>query len=185
MHTPRSRGIRVEHKTRPQIRAAAEFARATLELPPGAPDMPSVLEHGLARLGILYSYEEDYKMGAAEALVLPENNVLLLRQDVYFALLDGEPHARFTVAHEIGHLWLHERPGPATALYHAEPARPHGPLEDAECQADSFAAEFLMPANELAGQRVTAAGLMKTYEVSFGAALRRVRELVSEGIIRR
>jgi len=185
MFAPRARGIRVGHRTRAQIRAQAEFARDALELPPGPPNMAQVLEHNLSSLGILYSYEPPHVMGAAEALAIPEQNTILLREDVYFALLEDDPPARFTVAHEVGHLWLHERPGPATALYHAEPARPHGPLEDAECQADAFAAEFLAPAREFAGMRVTAAGLMHTYNLSFQAAMQRVRELSAEGIIRR
>jgi hypothetical protein len=186
MYTPTSRGLRVERRTRAQIRAFAEQARATLGVLTGPPDMAWILEHALPRFGIDYFYEPEYVMGAAEALVLPEDDAIVLREDIYKGLLRGEPHTRFTLAHEIGHLWLHERPGPSAALFHAEPSRAHGPLEDAECQADCFAAEFLMPVSELIRLRpLTAAGLALRYGVSFQAALLRVRELKMEGLIPR
>ena len=68
---------------------------------------------------------------------------IILRADTYDALCDvSDPkhcRARFTVAHEIGHLILHE----GFAL--ARGAVRHKHYEDSEWQADTFAAELLMP----------------------------------------
>jgi len=147
--------------------------------------MAHVLEIRLPSVGVQYHFEPTYVMGAVEALALPEDGAVYIREDVYEALLKKDPVARFTVAHEIGHLWMHERPGTTSALYQVEAMRPHGPLEDAECQADSFAAEFLMPLGEMQGVHITAADVMAHYNVTFSAALRRVRELSAEGLVRR
>ncbi|MBS3177778.1 MULTISPECIES: helix-turn-helix domain-containing protein [unclassified Pseudoclavibacter] len=74
---------------------------------------------------------------------------------------------RFTLAHELGHLVMHssvELP------------------DEAEAEADAFAAEFLMPASEIKTQlrAITlerAAQLKLKWRVSMGALIRRARDL--------
>jgi Zn-dependent peptidase ImmA (M78 family) len=80
---------------------------------------------------------------------------------------------------------MHERPTLVTAFYMQEVDLGHAQQEDPERQANSFAAEFLMPANELAGKHWTAAQVSAMYKVSLQAAIRHVRELTAEGLIRR
>jgi Zn-dependent peptidase ImmA (M78 family)/transcriptional regulator with XRE-family HTH domain len=72
---------------------------------------------------------------------------------------------RFTLAHELGHVIMHQ-----------------WPQENIEDQADQFAAEFLMPKSEikyqLAGIDLEKLVALKSYwKVSMGALLRRARDL--------
>jgi Zn-dependent peptidase ImmA (M78 family)/transcriptional regulator with XRE-family HTH domain len=82
---------------------------------------------------------------------------------------------RWTLAHEVGHLVMHEHPTP-----------------DQETQADAFAAELLMPAREIVGELepVTLphlAQLKLRWRVSIAALLRRAHdlELVTDSQYRR
>lgn len=72
---------------------------------------------------------------------------------------------RFTLAHEIGHLIMHELP-----------------RETAEREADRFASEFLMPASEIRPQLVNidlakAATLKRYWKTSMASIIRRARDL--------
>lgn len=75
---------------------------------------------------------------------------------------------RFTLCHEIGHLIMHKKP----------PSN----LDDIENQADRFAAEFLMPKNDISSSlnKLTlhkAAALKPFWKVSMGAILKRAADL--------
>ena len=72
---------------------------------------------------------------------------------------------RFTLCHELAHVVLH-----------------HKPAKDPEAEADRFASEFLMPANEIRAElsRLTiekAADLKIRWKVSMQAIIRRARDL--------
>ena len=74
---------------------------------------------------------------------------------------------RFTVAHELGHLVMHDELTTS---------------EEAEAEADAFAAEFLMPAVEIRAQlrNITlqrAAQLKVVWRVAMSAIIRRARDL--------
>jgi Zn-dependent peptidase ImmA (M78 family) len=75
---------------------------------------------------------------------------------------------RFSLAHELGHLVMHQQPG-------------NGP--DQEKEADAFAAEFLMPAADIRSDLTGAidlarlAGLKRKWRVSMAALLRRAQTL--------
>lgn len=73
-----------------------------------------------------------------EALTVPDKNLILIREDVYNCAVQGQGRARFTIAHEIGHVLLH---GSRSVRY----ARGEIPTYcDPEWQANAFAGEFLM-----------------------------------------
>ena len=72
---------------------------------------------------------------------------------------------RLTLAHELGHLVMHEHP-----------------TEDMEREADRFAAEFLMPEQDVALELYPmslerAAALKTRWRVSMAALIRRARDL--------
>jgi hypothetical protein len=82
--------------------------------------------------------------------------IVKLSRETYHALCRDDPRARFSLAHELGHIYLHARmlmrmariPHTAAALLRAtEP--PYPVFWDTEWQADSFAAALLMPAEAL------------------------------------
>lgn len=84
---------------------------------------------------------------------------------IFFSTQAPADRLRFTLAHELGHLIMHALPSP-----------------DMEKEAHRFAAEFLMPAADIAHQltRVTLpllATLKAVWKVSMGALLQRAKDL--------
>lgn len=103
------------------------------------------------KLGINYDVREVSLMQDIEAAVNPDKGELIIREDVYLALTDptnyGHGRARFTIAHEIGHLILHE----GVTLNRQIKMKTHKVYEDSEWQADTFSAELLMPSHMCKG----------------------------------
>ncbi|WP_437982911.1 ImmA/IrrE family metallo-endopeptidase [Sorangium sp. So ce117] len=85
-----------------------------------------------------------------------EKILVVLSVPTYVALLRGEPRARFSVAHEIGHAVLHPTelirlsriPHKTAALKRGEWST-HPDYMDTEWQANALAAALLMPAKGL------------------------------------
>ena len=98
------------------------------------------------------------------------------------AAIDEDDRPKKKIAHEIGHLWMHDIPAAALAR---RPDGAHPAAQDSEAQADGFAAEFLMPADEISKTCRTADDIVRRYHVSIIAAIQRVRELQAEGLMRR
>ncbi len=114
-----------------------------------------ILEYGMHRLFPCFNYcivpvEE---MPGREAVTYPAANEIDIRQDTYEAACRGNPHACFTLAHELGHLVLHT-PETITLAYEAVNAEPPRPYESPEWQADAFAGDFLAPPRMLHGLSV-------------------------------
>ncbi|GAA4015768.1 XRE family transcriptional regulator [Allokutzneria multivorans] len=78
--------------------------------------------------------------------VLPERPTIVLTER------ENPLRQRFSVAHELGHLVLHPDPAPGSRVH--------------ESEADAFAAEFLMPAEEIAGTFPLHAGLDAVKELA-------------------
>lgn len=85
--------------------------------------------------------ESEADLGAFEGLTDPDGQFIVLREDVYKKAWAGDGRARFTVAHELGHLFLHT--GKPMARASPRVRVPHYRLS--EPQANQFAAELLMP----------------------------------------
>lgn len=76
-------------------------------------------------------------------LTIPEENTICLRSDVYDRAVDGHGCDRFTVAHELGHHFLHKG---VKVVYHQAHRRKAIKLEqDSEWQANIFGAALMMP----------------------------------------
>ncbi len=110
-----------------------------------APDMIEVLEHRLPELFEEFTLvvHEDEPMGDAEAYTQFTPPRIVLRESVYRAAADHHPRSRMTLAHELGHLVLHN--GLAKAREVSPRAQALKPFNSAEWQANKFAATFLMP----------------------------------------
>lgn len=81
------------------------------------------------------------EMGNKHGETYPSKNLIRIREDVYLRAATGEGRDRLTIAHEIGHLLLHE--DTAIALCRLEPNQKLKPYEDPEWQADAFGGELL------------------------------------------
>ncbi|HFF2591154.1 ImmA/IrrE family metallo-endopeptidase [Acinetobacter baumannii] len=120
------------------------------------------------KLGINYDIREVELMKDIEAAVNPDKGELIIREDVYLALTDSSHsahgRARFTIAHELGHLFLHE----GITLNRQVKIKDHKVYEDSEWQADTFASELLMPS--LICHGLTIEEIQKKFIVSYAAA---------------
>ena len=126
---------------------------------------------------------------SVEAVSIPSERVIFIREDVYEALGRSQGRARFTVAHEIGHLVLHGEvaepfmSGNAATFYRKKGEI--APYRDPEWQAETFAGALLMPASTV--RKLVADGgrsnelLSSVFEVSWAAARVRLEVMDQQG----
>lgn len=119
-------------------------------------------------------YEE---MDDAEGHTCPSGTFIALREDVYRDACNGEGRARFTVAHELGHLVLHTNQPLRRATAGELKA-----YQSSEWQADMFAAQLLMP-RQFFSWIDTERAVMARHGVSYTAAQKRLNYLKKEGKI--
>lgn len=100
----------------------------------------------LKDLGFIGDYERvpDGEMGTDEAIFDPYNRRLKIRESVFVAANSCSPRARFTIAHEIGHIILgHDRVRHRRADYRHDQAASN--VRADERQANIFASALLAP----------------------------------------
>lgn len=89
--------------------------------------------------------ESKQEMGDNEGLAVPKDHIIYLREDVYEKLEDDDDdslnkRAAFTLAHEIGHYFLHANQSCDKKMREGMPS-----YYNSEWQANAFAADFLIP----------------------------------------
>ncbi|MBV4427204.1 ImmA/IrrE family metallo-endopeptidase [Clostridium tyrobutyricum] len=105
------------------------------------------LEHMLPQIiedfewHILY----DEQMEDCDGKTFPQQNKIYLKESVYDGACAGNPRDRFTVAHEIGHLLLHN----TESISYARSNKQIKAYENPEWQANTFAAELLIPVDSI------------------------------------
>ena len=100
----------------------------------------------------------------AYAQTIPSQKVVLIREDVYYGALSGNARDRFTLAHELGHVFLHN--DNTVVLSRGSENIPI--YENPEWQANTFAAEFLVPTNK--AKNMNAFEIVARYNCSFEVA---------------
>lgn len=145
------------HDLVPMSRAAllhfTRMIRRKLGISPTEPfvDIMRILEHVLPQLFPDFTLEilprED--MGQDHGLTYPNRHHIILREDVYEGACMGSGRDRFTVAHEIGHLLLHE--GVDSRYARKDPAVVRPKYLDPEWQCNAFAGYFLMSPDAIQG----------------------------------
>lgn len=142
--------------------AAARMVRAKWQLSPGpVPDVVRLVErHGVIVARLATGHER------IDAFSVPFSRRPVIMMS---AAKNKRDRSRLDVAHELGHLVMHP-PG-------------HRATKQVEDQAQQFAAEFLMPAHEIADELPSAAdwhqllALKQKWHVSIAALLYRARAL--------
>ena len=121
---------------------------------------------------------EGYELGDAHGLTLPDENRILIREDVYLGACDGYGRDRMTMAHELGHYVLHSNLGFARRIRGAGSIPKY---ESSEWQADDFGGELLVSADHIRQCRTPGeAALM--FGVSIVAAQYQWRVFGREGL---
>ncbi|TVY00630.1 ImmA/IrrE family metallo-endopeptidase [Cohnella terricola] len=105
------------------------------------------LEHILPQVDpeFVYDVMPIHEMGGHYGLAIPQDHTILLREDVYENAVKGVPRDRFTVAHEIGHYFLHTPS--RVAFARGNDLRKVPAYLNPEWQANTFAGELLAPPN--------------------------------------
>ncbi|MCG7863444.1 MAG: ImmA/IrrE family metallo-endopeptidase [Candidatus Thiodiazotropha endolucinida] len=168
-----NKGIKVKRKSQKQISEIAQQFRRLLKLNTPFIDVLELLESTLFEAGIVFDIRTKDEMGDDEGLCKPDSHEILIREDVYEAACKDCPRARFTIAHEIGHLLLH---GGVPQLARSwNPS--HHYESDSEWQANTFAAEFLMPADLMSESHMSIQDIKRNFGVSWEAARIRYQEV--------
>lgn len=105
------------------------------------------------------------EMGDFEGFTDPKGKFIILREDVYGNACNDSPRDRFTVAHELGHFFLHT----GIPMARASDERRIKDYRLSEPQANQFAGELLMP-RQFTSPFDTAEDVMQRHSVSRGAA---------------
>lgn len=116
---------------------------------------------------------DDADMPGLEGETSPDRLRMKLPNSVYEGAVNGERRARFTVAHELGHLFLHRDLLFARAVEDDHDLKPY---ESSEWQADEFAGSLLMPERLVRSCR-TVLEITERCQVSEPAAKTRLAKL--------
>lgn len=109
-----------------------------------------------------------HEMPNEYAITFPSQKKLIVRRDTMEGARRGEPRARFTLAHELGHLFLHTDTVPQFARSQAPSL--HDFTEDVEWQANEFAGWFLIGPDAIE-QAKNPRHLTVNYKVSMDMAM--------------
>ena len=94
-----------------------------------------------------------FKMGGKHGETYPSKNIIRIREDVYLRAAAGEGRDRLTIAHEVGHLFMHE--DDAIALCRLASDEKLKCFENPEWQADAFGGELLASSYLIEGMTVS------------------------------
>lgn len=111
----------------------------------------------------------------------PEGPFIKIRPDVYEAAHSNDGRARFTLMHECGHILLHQN---ISALHRSQSidGEELPPYKNSEWQANTFAAELLMPPKSFIGRR-SLQGFCSRMAVSHAAARAQGTKLMAKQLI--
>lgn len=140
-------GIVVPPRSAVELRGLAEKVRsAFVEDDRVAFPIMDVLESRMHKLfkDFYLDVVEEEVMGDDEGRVIPGQDTIALRNDVYIAAWKGNGRARFTACHELAHFLLHKDIPFARARDDSIEI-----FRDSEWQADTFAGALLMSSRHL------------------------------------
>lgn len=174
--------LRVTPRSRASLRRTAMQVLTLCGLQGPRIPVVEILEHHLAKLGVVYEYLPGPCMGTDHGRSYPDTGLVQIREDVYKRACAGEGRDRFTIAHEIGHLVLHSGLSLQRTAVSSGPIRPY---ESSEWQANAFAGELLMPLHWVRARCRDARDLVPLFGVSDHAAQTQWGALCREGVVSR
>lgn len=135
-------GLYVKPLTLNDIRKICSKIRKLLGIPVDEPiDIIRLLEHKLHSLGIEFEIVPESELGMRHGESILGQKIIRIREDVYNRACEGHGRDRLTIAHELGHIILHQKED--IVLTRSEGTIP--PYMDPEWQANAFAGELLAP----------------------------------------
>lgn len=176
--------MEVPHMTCAEIIRVARDVRQLFGVNDDLYPVMHILEMGMPQLDESFTFVvgERHEMRDNLGLTIPSENAIYLRSDVYNRASEDCPTDRFTVAHELGHHFLH-RDVPVV-FHQANRRRKLKPEQDSEWQANIFGAALLMPIRRLRRCRSLNEAAVK-FGVSFKTAGFFNRALVREKLMKK
>jgi len=161
---PRQLSTKVSPRSKRSIQQEAQNLRDALGIK--IPHLPivriyEVLQH-LDDLEL--AIEEDWHLPEEEAVTYPDLKTIRIRESVYDAACAGDARSRFTLAHELGHYFMHRDQNASFSR-----SGNHKIYFDCEWQADRFASELLID-RRLFTSDWSVEEIMQEFEVSQKAA---------------
>jgi hypothetical protein len=143
----RKPGIKVRPRSKDSIYGIASNIRSVFQLDGPYVPIDNIYEVLPALLpGFNYEIIPKEEMGDDEGVTYPSKKLIWIREDVYEGACAGFGRDRFTMAHELGHLFLHAN----VQLSRENTTAPAKIYMDSEWQADTFASGFLIDEKYLA-----------------------------------
>lgn len=136
-------GVKVPARRKDDIKGLANFLRSHLQLSCVYVKIENVYEVLADILDFNFEIVSKSELGDDHGRTHPDKNLIKIREDVYNAACNGSGRDRFTMAHELGHLFLHRD------IQFSRATVPHEIYEDSEWQADVFASAFLIAEEHL------------------------------------
>lgn len=157
--------------SRNKIREFARLLRKAFDIPVSA-KFPTVefLEFGLKSFGFDYDICEKSELDNCYAKTIPEEKVVKIREDVYIGAIKGIPRDVFTILHEVGHVIFHNN----RTIEFARNEEKIPIYMSPEWQANTFAAELLVPADCITG--MTEKEIVNVYGCSYEVAYIQMRQ---------
>jgi len=159
----------------------ADSLRPLLPIVPGSDghriDARRTLEITLAKAGYHFHVEQVAELDEYAAYTIPDERLLVLREDVFDGLTDESVFSRSTVIHELSHIVLKH----AVTLQRGTVGK-HQFFEDSEWQAKALTAAVMMPV-AVCGAVASSFDLAQLCGTSEQAARYRIERLVKAGII--
>lgn len=165
-----------------------ELEHVASELRPMLPKVPGdryridcrkVLEKTLPQAGFYIHVSEVSNMPDCAAFTIPDDDLIVFREDIYDLVQTDNVYGRSTVIHEMSHIVLKH----AATLHRGSPAGRHRHFEDSEWQAKALTAAIMMPIN-VCRTISSASALARACGTSVQAAGYRLERLVQSGLIK-
>lgn len=132
-----------------------------------------VLEHFIYIIKGTLEISPDYELDE-EGKTYPDEKHIQIKESVYIRACNDDGQARFTLAHELGHLILHQNQ--ASSFARKSTSTKHKPYEDSEWQANTFAAELLADSRKISATD-TPEDLMTRFGITRMAASIRLKKI--------
>lgn len=116
------------------------------------------------------------EMGKLHGETIPRENKIRIREDVYIGACNGTGRDRLTIAHEVGHFFMHDEY--SISFCKLDPSGKIPIFCDSDWQADVFGGELLAPSYLIDGMQ--APEICKVCAVSLPCAKKQLAVLESE-----
>lgn len=100
--------------------------------------------------GFVLAISTQEEMGPLQGNTVPAENRIYISENVYIGAYNGNGRDRFTIAHEVGHYFMHDE----RSIVFGKSNGPMPLYRDSEWQADVFAGELLAPSYLIKRMRI-------------------------------